>query len=297
MSYPSILETIYQGSEHGLIALTVPHGAAADFFLTAFPEILEHSELCAVQPLFMSYLALERDVGAADLAHAMAHELLRRYDVSVLVVEVNYPRGIIDGGRKMDHCIRSCLPTALLSKLRADFEAIHRHTIAYMETLYARLKSEARGFLIDVHTMANFCPTDAMGQRATIPVSFPRLEDYVEQFLQASDRTYQRKIDLITSDAAGRELAAPQLRRAVAAALEEGGYPFAFNDPYVAEPAFLSHEHLSRVPALSIDVPKQLLCLPQTDGTEAPLDELSVDPDRVADLASCLSRGLESCFS
>lgn len=296
MSYPSVLETCYQGSRPGLIALTVPHGSDATAFLAAFPEIQQHPEIEPILPLFKSYLALERDIGAADLAHALAHLLLRACDVSVLVLETNYPRGIIDGGRVMDHCIRSCLPTALLSRLRGAFELVHRQTLATMEGLYTRLAAAPWTFLLDVHSMANFCPTDALGQRSTIPVSFPRLEDYVEQFLQASDKTYQRKIDLITCDGEGRELAAPELRAAIAAALAAGGYTFAFNEPYVAEAAFLSHQHMSRVPALSIDVPKHLLCLPDHQGAETPLDELAVDPERVAALALCLAKGLLGCL-
>ncbi len=293
MTYPSVKETIYTGETKGLAVFVVPHGAAADEFLEAFPEILAHREVQALLPLFMSYLAIERDLAASDLAHALAHRVQRRLGLTSIVAEVNYPRGIIDGGRKIDHSLRPCLPSGLSFELKDAFLQVHRHTLDYMGKIYQRITAE-NGYLLDVHTMANFCPTDSTGQRSTIPVSFPRLEDYVEQFLNAGNVSYQRKIDLITSDEKGEELAAPEMRRALSQAMEQGSFPYAINEPYLAASAYLSHQHMKSVRGISIDVPKYLLTYPSADGGLPPLDELAVDPDRVEALADCLVKAWES---
>jgi|GEM_PF-3120033 hypothetical protein len=292
MTYPSIRETVYHGQKPTLIACVSPHGADAKDFLAAFPEIQEDPQLVSIWPLFESYLAIERDTGAHELAHAIAHFINRRYDVPCLVAEVTYPRAIVDGGRLIDHCLRHCLPTALFVRLKKDFLALHRHTLDYMEALYQRLAGFDAAYLIDVHTMASFCPADDQGRRTIQPVSFQLLEDYVDQFMNARNHLYQRRIDLITADARGQILADPALTAAIAASLAAAGYPLASNEPYHAAPAFLSYQHLQRARALSFDVPKHLVARWKGDWSDYQLDEVPLDSEKIASLAAAVGLGV-----
>ncbi len=292
MTYPSVHETTYQGSRPGLMVCAVPHGAGEEEFLAAFPEIEQHPDMQSIWPLFTTYLEIERDVGAGDLAHAIAHHCARLTDVTTLVVDVSYPRGIIDGGRKMDHCLRGCLPTPLIKQLKPRFLALHQQTLDYTLSLYDRMRAVRTAYLLDVHTMASFCPVNDGGQKQIFPVSFQLLPSYVDQYLEAHNHAYQRKIDLITADDQFQEMGDPRLTQVLQEALTADGYAWAMNDPYQAASAYLSHQHLSQTRALSLDVPKHLLATCAEDLSHYQLDDVTLDPLRIEAMGRSIARGL-----
>ncbi len=287
MTYPSIKETFYRSRQDKSVVLTVPHGADAKDFFEFFPEFKADPELQKVWPIFETYLAIEQDLGASELAHAIAYELLSR-DVSAQVVELNYPRGIVDGGRLRDHCLRGCLPPHLAATFHEALLRVHDTSLTFMDRLYESVKGEV--FLLDVHTMASYCPVDERGKKATFPVSFPRLEAYVNQYLNASNHAHQRKIDLICADESGRKLADPRLLSAVSQSLHREGYVCLENEPYHAAPIYLSYQHMQKLPGLSIDIPKFLI-----SSGEA-LDELQIDAPKIKRLAATLALGILAAF-
>lgn len=297
MTYQSLKETIYEADGPSRVLLISPHGADAKDFLEAFPAIETDARLQALWPLFETYLAIERDVGADELAHAIAHNLARRYGVSAQVVCMNYPRAIIDGGRLMDHCLRSCLPTQLFVELKEQFLAIHQGTLARMDALYAEVKAGTFEYLIDVHTMASFCPVDGNGTRYILPVSFNRLEDYVTQFVEARDHQYRRSIDLITADDHGQRWAQPRLITEIQKALDAEGYPQHENVPYCASAAYLSLQHLKSAPSISLDVPKHLLSSWADDFTDYQLDDVPLSADKIERLGQCLAGAIHAAIS
>ncbi len=287
MTYPSIKETFYRSSQDKSVVLTVPHGADAKDFFEFFPEIKADPELQKVWPIFETYLAIEQDIGASELAHALAYQLLTR-GVTARVVELNYPRGIVDGGRMRDHCLRGCLPAHLSASLREALLRVHDTTLTFMDRLYESVKGEV--FLLDVHTMASYCPVDERGKKSTFPISFPRLQNYVEQYLNASSHAYQRKIDLICADESGRKLADPRLLSAISQSLDDKGYVCLENEPYHAAPIYLSYQHMQKLPGLSIDIPKYLIASGEA------LDELQIDALKVKRLAKTLALGIIAAF-
>jgi len=297
MTYQSLKETTYEASGPARVLLISPHGAGAKEFLDAFPAIEADPQLQALWPLFETYLAIERDVGADELAHAIAHNLARRFDVPCQVVCVNYPRAIIDGGRLMDHCLRLCLPTALFVQLKTSMLELHQRTIRRVEELYAEIKSGSARYLIDVHTMASFCPIDGNGTRYILPVSFHRLEDYVTQFIEARNHEYRRSVDLITADDHGQRWADPQLIAEIQRALGAEGYPQLENIPYCALSAFLSHQHLRTVPSISLDVPKHLLSTWADDFTDYQLDDVPLSAEKIERLGQCLAGAIHAAMS
>jgi hypothetical protein len=292
MTYTSVRDIFYRGKKPGLLAFVAPHGCGAEAFFEAFPQIPADPQMQAVWPLFESYIEIERDVASVELAHALARRLAYRLDISCVVLEVNYPRAIIDGGRLLDNCLRPCLPQALFASLRADFLAIHEQTLTYMDALYEKLKASPVGFLIDVHTMASFCPADPKTGRGTFPVSFPRLEDYVDQFLNAREHNFLRTLDLITEDEKGHRVADPILTKTISAALRSAGYAFAENEPYTACSNFLSYRHMTRSRAISIDVPKHFVASWREDLSDYVLSSVSIDAAKLDRLADCLAKGI-----
>ena len=292
MSYQSLKEIEYQGPRSPRIIIVSSHGAGADDFLAAFPQIEEDRQMQAIWPLFQTYLAIERDVGADELTHAIAHNLARGYGRPCLTVAMNYPRAIIDGGRLLDYCLRPCLPTALFVSLKEAFLALHQKTLQRMEELYAEVRREG-SCLIDVHSMASFCPIDGNGERYILPVSFHRLEDYVTQFLEARNHSYRRNLDLITADEQGRNIADPKLLASFQAALEAEAYPFIENRPYCASSPYLSHHHMKSVSSISFDVPKHFLASWSEDFTNYQLDDVPLDGMKIERLGRTLARAID----
>ncbi len=297
MTYQSLKETTYEAGGPSRVLLISPHGADAKDFLEAFPAIEADARLQAVWPLFETYLAIERDVGADELAHSIAHQLARHYDVEAQVICLNYPRAIIDGGRLLDHCLRQCLPTSLFVELKEAFLDIQRRTLARVEELYALLRSGAAQYMIDVHTMASFCPVDGNGTRYILPVSFNRLEDYVLQFIEARDHKYQRSIDLITADDHGQRWADPRLLAEIQNVLAREGYPQHENVPYCASAAYLSSQHLKNVPSISLDIPKHLLSSWADDFTDYQLDDVPLSVEKIDRMARCLAQGIHAALT
>ncbi len=295
MAYPSIKETHYHASGPHQAIVVVPHGADAKEFFRFFPEIPKHVEMQKIWPLFLSYLEIERDGGAGELAHALAQQLASHYQIKTLVVELDYPRGLVDGGRLRNHCLRPCLPPQLMVELKDALIAIHETTLNYMDKLYSIIEGEPSCYLIDVHTMASFCPVDASGKRSTFGVSFPQLEAYVDQYLNAYNHDYQRKIDLICSDEQGQLLADPELLACVKEALTEETYACLENEPYHAAPIYLSYQHMQKVPSLSLDIPKHLIAAGGKEGLR--LDQMAIDSKALQTLANCLAKGIAKAFS
>lgn len=291
MAYKTIKEFTYHASGSGLLVYVAPHGADAVDFLNAFPQIRQDAFLEACWPLFETYLEVERDVGSVEIAHALARYTSSRHGLPSRVIELNYPRAVIDGGRLISNCLRHCLPNVLFASLREDFLAIHQTTLDFMAELHQRIRQE-KGYLIDVHTMASFCPANSHGERSTFPVSFPRLGDYVDQFLNAREHDYRRRLDLITADDQGRPIADPHLTRFLRKALEDANYPIVENEPYTACSDFLSYRHMTAVPAISIDVPKHFVATWREDLSDYELSLVTLDAGKIQDLAICMGEGI-----
>ncbi|MBC7532031.1 MAG: hypothetical protein H7318_10665 [Oligoflexus sp.] len=290
MTYPSIKETVYHSRSRHHAVLVVPHGADAREFFRFFPEIPNDPELQKVWPLFQSYLEIERDGGASEISHAVAYCLASDFGIRSQVVELNYPRGLVDGGRLRDHCLRPCLPLRLMDSLKEAMLRVHETSLSYMDRLYEFMAAEDSSFLIDIHTMASFCPVGKAGTPYTLPVSFPQLEDYVNQYLDAYSHAYHRKIDLICADQTGRKLADPILLECITNKLRQADYACLENEPYHAAPIYLSYQHMLKVPSISIDVPKHLIAVGAVEDLE--LDRLQIDPVALRALAAALASGI-----
>ncbi len=159
------------------------------------------------------------------------------------------------------------------------------------------MRSGAAQYMIDVHTMASFCPVDGNGTRYILPVSFNRLEDYVLQFIEARDHNYQRSIDLITADDHGQRWADPRLMTEIQKVLAMEGYPQHENVPYCASAAYLSSQHLKSVPSISFDVPKHLLSSWADDFTDYQLDDVPLSGEKIERMARCLAQGIHAALS
>lgn len=246
-----------EGSEPFKVLIASPHGSIGEPFFEAFKDIAEHTQIQEHWQTFKTYLKIEQDYGANELSHRLASALLD-LGIPSMVMEMEYPRAIVDGGRVMDHCLRNALPLDLESHFEADFRKMHQKSLAHLSTLHEKIQRQ-QGLVIDMHTMASFSPMND-GKIETQKESFEGLKEYCEQFLNApKTEENMRYLDIITEDGNGNYIADRELAEGIALGLKAEGVAYKENIPYYAYPAFLMHTHLTTCPGVAIDVPKHYI--------------------------------------
>lgn len=289
-----IQQTGYHTDRSKLVSIISPHGSAGTNFWDYVPEILESPEIKDKYDTFLRYLAIERDFGANELAHTIARHFVSIDNTyGAIVLEFDYPRGIVDGGRVLSHCIRDCLPKPLANRLEKRFIDLHTASLAALELQYQQLERK-NGLLVDIHTMAPFCPLDAEGNAYTMPVSFEKLDAYVEQFTSAPiSNKNRRTVDLIISDPSlSKAKADEDLRLALQGVFSSRGIDFCENHPYFAEEHFLMYQHFVNAQAVAIDVPKDRIARLNGRQENFDLADFELDEKKINHLAEAIASAL-----
>ncbi|SMF78190.1 hypothetical protein [Pseudobacteriovorax antillogorgiicola] len=276
------------------VLVVSPHSADGKEFFDQFPEIVNHPLIKSHWDLFEQYVEIERDKGADQLAHQLGHQLAQR-GISSMVLEWQYPRAIVDGGRILSHCLRPCLPPTLQEQLNDRLLGMHKRSLEKLEELH-QVINDRHGFVIDMHTMASFSPMND-GKIETKPVSFEGLRAYCQQFTDAP-RTPDnlRLFDVITQDEDAREIAHPRLKKAIIDSLNRASIDFVENDPYCADSAFLMNVHLTRCPAIALDLPKHYVA-----SVDNPMDfslpDFNVDSIKVERIAKLIAEATKDALT
>lgn len=257
-----------------------PHGDDGQAFLNHFPEMKAHPEIAKSWDLFQRYIAIEQDRGAPEVAHKIGQILGDQHQVPTMVLTTDYPRGILDGGRILDHCLRHALPVDLGKAWNPKGLALHKATIERIHHLYQNLNRQD-GILLDVHTMASYSPSQE-GTLITTPISFDKMGEYLRQFVDAPKKPeFLRKFDVITADDDGHNLADEKLTNACTALLKEHNISFEMNIPYAASKAFMMYPSMSHCRGLCFDIPKHLLSKDAQRPEEFSLEGFAVDDAQV----------------
>ena len=289
-----IKETKYGKSEDFQVLIVCPHGSRGEKFFEMFPQIKKHPKITKNLELFNLYVDVERDVGTVELSHAIA-EKLENFNISSLVLELEYPRAILDGGRTLDFCIRNALPDDLNEELNGDFKKIHESSLKRLFEICKSLKSR-EGRLIDVHTMGSFCPMKD-GKKQTFSVSFSNLEAYTKQFSDAPKTTKNlREFDLICSDSDGVELGDECLRLNLEKELHKAEVPYQLNKPYAASREFLMYPNLKNCRGVCFDIPKHSLSPYHNDPYSFNLETMEVSDAQIEAYSNILARSLKHCL-
>ena len=271
-----------------------PHGDGATTLLRNFPKILPTQG--PLQELFEAYLRLEQDIGATEICKEAA-VILEQAGVGTTVFTMDYPRGILDGGRTLEHCIRNVLPVTLSKELNPQFKKIHSTTIKRLQELYTTLNTN-KGLLIDIHTMASFNPCSSDGNPVTQHITPHNLTEYVEQYAGAP-RTLEnlRSFDIITSDDDGKYLADSQLEKSLTKRLEQMGETYAYNHPYAASKHFMMYPNLTNTHGLCIDIPKHLLSKHHENPLDFAIEDFETCPKRIQRYGKIIADSLLSALS
>ena len=297
---PSFIQhTAYHTDRANLVTIVSPHGSHGSKFWDYVPEILKEPAINENKELFLRYLAIEKDTGANELAHAIAsHFVSIDPSYGANVIEFDYPRGIVDGGRILSHCIRDCLPAQLKAQLTPRLKSLHARSLAKLEGVYKELSSK-KGLLLDIHTMAPYCPVDANGKAKTIPVSFDTLAAYVQQFIDAQiSESNRRTVDLIISDPSLTKAIADQdLQLALQGVFSSRGIDFCENHPYFAEEHFLMYQHFVNAKAVAIDVPKDRIARLKGKNEYFDLADFELDQKKIDHIAEAIASALHLCLA
>ena len=272
------------------VLIVSPHSSEGKAFFEKFPQILEHPEISKHSELMNRYLRIEADRGASELSLSLA-QFLEAKGIAAMVLELDYPRGIVDGGRILDHCLRSCLPLDISDFLEDEFRKMHQSSLKQLKHFHDEI-NERGGLVIDMHTMASYSPMQE-GVEKTERESFESLERYCQQFIEAPKTEENlRQFDVITEDGEGNLIADPVLREELINLLFEHNIPYKENHPYFAYPAFLMNTHLTRCPAIAIDIPKHFIAT--TDGPEDfDLENFKISQEKVDSLSSLIALAIE----
>lgn len=226
--------------------LVSPHSSDGS---AAFWQICKSLKDTKNWPSYETYLAVEKDSGAWDLTLALANQL-QSLGYQVLCIELAYPRGLLDGGRLLEHALRPVLDPEMSELLGPQLLQIHQLVLSFVSTIY-HLINEQKARLIDIHSMASF---DA--QLANFTLDHENIEEYVAAYVNEQDSQRQRGIDLIYRDASGKIIGSEALATSVRETYAAQNIVVAENEPYCAEKAYLMYQHMKNCPAIAIDYPK-----------------------------------------
>ncbi len=285
-----IKETIYHASSPFRVMILSPHCSSGENFFKEFPEILKHEKIIEKKEEFLKYIELEKDSGTTELCHKIAEDL-EANGIGSIVIELDYPRAILDGGRVLEKCIRDALPRDLGEQLNSQFLAIHQKSLDRLLELYAVLNTN-KGLILDVHTMASYCPM-YKGTKQTKTISFDALDTYLRQYFGApKEESNIRYFDLITSDVRGMELGDKKLKSHIEQELHEAGIPYMLNKPYAASDEFLMYPNLTHCRGLCFDIPKHSLSTYHADPEGFDLANIELDEGQLEIYAALMTRAL-----
>ena len=286
-----IIKTLYGTNQNYKVFITVPHGSSGETFFARFPNFWDFFENQTEKDLFYRYIRIEQDFGAKQLAHSFARELQSRSpDISSVVIENDYPRAIIDGGRQRTHAIRTFTPKRILEVYLEEFMEIHDGSLAQIRSEMATAK-RLKCIGVDVHTMASYSPVFS-SHNGKMREDYNCLEEYVEEYVHAAKKGGSlRHLDLITEDGHNTQLSNFDLAREFGESLKSD-FALSWNTPYAALPHFMMNEYLTELAGLAVDVPKHLLC--QNSLAHFDLEDVQLSTAKIQKIAKLMADAVEN---
>lgn len=267
------------------VLLLTPHGANHHWLAAKFPQIND-----ALTESYIKYLHIERDFGVNELARSLANKL-SSIGFHVEIAETLYHRGILDGGRVIEHCIRNTLPERLNEQLAPLLLGVHMNATNAIKQKCISLPV-SKGVVIDLHTMASFSPsTDDSNE---LP-KYENILKYVWAYTQGSERNSLRSIDILTEDENGDLAADKELAEITYDVFKKAGHRVGFNSPYRNDTKYMMNQYFKLARGMAIDFPKHLLV--RGDLNNMKLENLEVDDEKIMGISELLNGAIVKAFS
>lgn len=249
--------------------------------------------------LFRRYMAIEQDVGSSELAHHIASKLMRKSaeagsPLSIVVLDVQLPRAIIDANRLPEYALREVFDYTGHDDIASSYRRKHGFATSEVAALLQRLSPQ--GIVLDVHSMAPHTPIgEPSSPDKPVDLSPTTLDRYVRSYTDPAMRGERRVIDIVTRLPDGAVIADHDLAIACNRELEVAGLESRFDHPYCTNERIMTTRYMQRHRTLAIDVPKDWLAV--TPGSsEVNIANLQPDHGKVYRVASPIALAVLSCL-
>lgn len=272
--------TRYDAKNRPTCVILCQHGDDGRKFLTRFPDF---HKVCGIsKELLERYLAVERDFGTGELAHAVARKVQER-GYSVGVAEVLKPRGVVDPNRITGKCVQPLFDHEKNQSLVAQLTTEHATALGEVAEV---LTSVNPIVLVDLHSMSSHTPrVDAESTVRAVKLVPGNVEAYLEAWLSAATNGERRYLDIVTHLNTDEVVADLRFAVKMAMALQRASVEYRFNHPYPTAKEVMTTEYLQKYPGVCLDVPKDYLA-------EGPLDGLWLNMNKVMKIAHAVAEAI-----
>ncbi len=275
-----VIYTRYKEEQKPKCVLLCQHGDDGSKLLARYPDFHERCKI--PRELLTTYLAVERDFGTSELVH----EIAKRTNCSVTVIEIELHRGIIDPNRGIEKAVQNLFVHSENLELVAQLREAHREALEDVNSILLELKPAV---LLDIHSMSPYTPkTDAESKVRAVRLEPGEVESYLDAWLNPARRGERRFVDIVTQLVDGTVVANQKLADTLAGRFTGWGIPYRFNHPYPTAPEVMSTSYMRDYPGTSgatIDIPKDYLA----DGT---LDALKLNSLKINTMAAAIASAI-----
>ena len=270
------------------LLITCPHAElGSDFVEFDYPDTSRVVNLWKED--FADFLAIEHDFGTHELSHALAEKLYEKYGVCTLVVELTFPRSILDAGRLYPNCLRNVVDYEKSPQLRESLVKLHE---TYMERLcHVVAVAKSYGALsIDLHTMSTYSPNVIQERYAEAISETPdNLLKYIKLYKNSHKEGDKRVTELFSGDARNGIFASTELLKGLYRELQAKDVDVEFDKPYILAEHLVAHYLVCELGTVCIDIPKDLLSTVTTMDDGYDIAKLEVDKVKLNDMADILA--------
>lgn len=235
LSAPGIDLHIYgeENAANGTALITSRHGAGMDSALTTkLLNAVDFTKAPFDEETARSYINLEQDTGADELAHAMARKLAAETKLKIYLVSCGISRAFLDGNRlgkgQAIRLLGQYLPVDVIEKYFESIQVLNN---------LIQILNQAAKLHIGVHSMWPYNPLKAGKGISAVANDLP-LEEQIRLYLQGSVK--RPEVCLINSlelTEGGKRVslqaaADMKLNSFLLSRLNQLGYKTSENDPY-----------------------------------------------------------------
>jgi hypothetical protein len=246
-----------EGLQNNPVVFLCPHCCDGKSFYHNFPELFQYSPHNNIIPEF---LFLEHDWGTLELA-LNAARCLSRNGLSCRVVEIRFPRGILDANRHPDFCAGNChtIPLRNIFKdlpeeIKSALLSLHKKAVnKILETIQSCV------CVVDVHSMAIHSPKDNFGDSVSVcPETPDSIPFYMKNTIEAQGE--KRIFNILTCFSDKTPVTSDVLRHGLCHALRKRGYTVGCNRTYFLSPYLMTTKYAQMgIPLLVPEIPKHYL--------------------------------------
>lgn len=282
---------------HPHVIILVQHGDDGSLLQKTHPEIFR--AIPETKHTIQTYLNIEQDFGTPELAHAIAQKLKNSSRVDV--IEIRYPRAIIDANRIEKHMIRDIFTEKGRIEFKSLLQKIYKTSMAEIDDTFHELDASKNDIFLSVHSMAPFSPKNSQ-QHATggLVITPHTIKKYISSYTEPSNRGVRRPICLNTTlhgQPSEKMLADKQLVALLQTQLDLIFLPNRQDDPYPTSDFATSATYMLEYPGASIDVPKDFISIGSVDNPKWDLAHLQIDSNKIEILSTAIATAIKKRFS